>query len=103
MQTEHDIPTYPLSIAAEPQERLAAGERVSELMEHPGWADLRRGLRAFQEAKALELMNQQPSQDGSVYADLVGEMRGASMIEQIAAGLIEVGQHAAEELRSEED
>lgn len=103
MTTEHDIQPYPLPIAVEPAERVAVGERVSDLMEHPGWADLRRVIRAYQEEKSTELMMLTPSQDGAIYADLIGSMKGVAMVEPIAAGLIHDGVDAAEEQRLKED
>lgn len=99
----HDTIPYPLFIAASAQDRAEAGRRVADLMEHPGWDDLAAGVRAFQGSVTQRLMSQSPSQDAVLYADLVGELKGAAKIEPIAVGLVRVGEDAEAEIRAAEE
>lgn len=97
------ITGYGLQLAEDPQERASIGERVKDLLEHPGWEDLKTGIRAYQDERTLLMTAMPPTDSGAVYADMIGTTKGVAMIERIAVGLIEEGEMAAEQVRQEED
>lgn len=103
MVTPHNIPVIPTAVAASPQERVEAGDRVAHLMEHPGWVDLMEGIRVHQEGKTAMLMGTRPTSEGAQYAGMVGELKGLSEIKAIAAGIVKQGETDAVELRAVEN
>jgi hypothetical protein len=103
MTMQHDTIPYPLSISEDAQERAAAGQRVASLVEQGGFRDLRKGIRAYQATVTARMMRMNGQQAAAEYADLVGELKGVAAIEQIAAGLIQVGEEAETEIRSVEE
>lgn len=97
-----DIP-IPLSLSPDAQVRADIGERMSQLMQHPGWADLLDAVKAYQGEMGEQLMTFAASQEGAKYADLVGQMKGVGAVREIALGLITEGEKAAELVRLDEE
>ena len=84
-------------------ERIAAGEAVDALMEHPGFEVLE---AAFEEARTKVLallLSHKPTADAAAYADKAGEMRGLSRFRSIAEVKVKQGRKAEEELRQLEE
>lgn len=103
MRAPHEQHAIPLAVADSPQARVEAGERVSQLMEHPGWADLEEGLRAWQDVLTRHLMGITPTSEGAKYAGIVGELKGAAAAKAVALGIVRQGETDAVELRAVED
>lgn len=102
MQTDHDFPSIPIALSGSAQDRAEAGARVADLMEHPGWDDLRAGVAAYERILASGLMGLSGSPDAARYADLTGEMKGVAKIEPIARGIVSVGEEAKAQAREAE-
>lgn len=103
MNPVQEIHAIPIAVAETPQERAAAGERVSDLMGHPGWDDFEAGLRAYQDILTRQLMGTRPTQEGAQYAGIVGELKGLSLAKAVATGLVRQGETDATEIRAAED
>lgn len=95
MQANQLDTTFPISLSADPVERAEIGERIADLMGHPGWKDFLRGVSAYRDIRAATFPI---CKEGWPYADFTGEMKGIAKIESIAAGLVKVGEQARAEL-----
>lgn len=82
---------------------MGAGERVRHLMDHPGWADLEAGLRAYQGILTGRLMGMAPTNEGAAYAGIAGELRGLAAAKAVAEGLIVQADNDAAEIRDVEE
>lgn len=84
-------------------DRVAIGERVTDMLDTQAWADLKQGIRAKQATIASLLMGQPGDKDRGVLAKLTGEMTGVAALELIAAELIADGERAGQEIRTREE
>lgn len=83
-------------------ERVAVGERVSEMVNSEAWSDLKRGVRGKQAAISSQLMARPGTEDKGVFTKELGEMVGVGAIEVVAAELIAEGERAADEIKARE-
>jgi hypothetical protein len=103
MEMHQQTAAIPLAVAATPRERVDAGDRVTQLMDHPGWADLEAGVRAYQGIIMARLMGMTPTNEGAAYAGIAGELKGLATVKSIALGLIAQADIDAAEIREVEE
>lgn len=101
--TRQQVFVFPEQIGDSPQDRAEIGQRVSELLQTPGWADLKLGIEQHQRETTQMMKSGRPSQEGAFYADVVGQMKGLDAIEKVAQGLIQLGEEAEQEIRLKEE
>lgn len=77
-----------------------AGERVKELMEHPGWGDLLAGLAAEGDTKIAKVGSSSPLPEIKDYAHAGGVIFGLNRVPEIAGEIIEEGETALLQLEA---
>jgi hypothetical protein len=84
-------------------ELIAAGQRVAEFLEHPGFADLLVAIEGYRTMVDNKLAVATPVDTAAFYADAVGEKRGLGSVERIARGIVENAKRAEIAERQEEE
>lgn len=84
-------------------EQVEAGEKVAELLEHPGFQYVAAVIAAHREAILSFRILRKPDADASSYADAIGHARGLDEFVPLARGIVQNGTFAAQTLRQKED
>jgi hypothetical protein len=84
-----------------PAKAADAKDQVQAIEDHPGLERIREAV----EARKLELVQQlagtKPDDNASVYADVIGQIKGLGDFDAIIAGIIENGRKAEMKLREQ--
>jgi len=84
-------------------ERVAMGERVSEMVESQGFRDFCQVIKLHSEGILAQVKLTRPKTNASEYADVIGHLRGLDELGPIARGIVEDGKLAAAEKAREEE
>lgn len=84
-------------------EQVEAGEKVAELLEHPGFKILANVIETHREALLSFRILRKPDAEASSYADAIGHARGLDEFVPLARGIVQNGAFAAQTLRERED
>lgn len=97
-----ETPSLPVELSESASTRVEVGAQVADLMAHPGWAHLKKGVRVWQDATTAGLMGISGSDSAATYADRTGELKGLANVERIARGIVEAGEQAKAQAREAE-
>ena len=84
-------------------EQVEAGEKVAELLEHPGFKVLADVIETHRQAVLSWRVLHKPDADAASYADAIGHLRGLDEFVPLARGVVQNGEFAAQTLRQKED
>lgn len=86
-----------------PAEIAEAGRQAEAFLEGPAYAAIATAVRGYQGQRTGLLMQMTATNEGAIYADAVGELRGISRIDPLIRGVVTSGKQAEAQLRAAEE
>lgn len=86
----------------DPREAVQAKDDLLAIEDHPGLQAVLRAVEARKIALVEQVAGMPPSQDGAVYADLLGQVKALTDFPLIIEGIIQNGRAKENDLRAHE-
>lgn len=86
----------------DPREAVEAKDALLAIEDHPGLQAIYRAVEARKVGLVEQVAGMPPTQDGSVYADLLGQVKALTDFPLIIEGIIQNGRAKENDLRAHE-